>query len=93
MGILELYLFLLLLFLQQEVSSKLRAYEEEVDYLSSALQRKNEEVQQLSTQLEHVHTEMKGRLSQANREAACLEQQFQQEISGIGYTVDLKLLT
>lgn len=78
------------LFLQQEVSNRLREYEEQVDHLSSCLQRKSEEVEQLTTQLNHVHTEMKEQLSQARREAACLEQQFQQKISGTEFTTDLK---
>lgn len=63
-----------------------------MDHLSSSLQRKSEEVKQLTTQLEHVHTEMKERLSQASREKAHLEQQFQQKISGIRHAADLSIL-
>ncbi|XP_063868539.1 A-kinase anchor protein 9-like isoform X4 [Scylla paramamosain] len=65
---------------QQEMTTRLKAYEEQVDHLSAAVQRKSEEVEQLSTQLEHVHTEMKERLFEASREAARIEQQFQQQI-------------
>ncbi|XP_063868536.1 A-kinase anchor protein 9-like isoform X2 [Scylla paramamosain] len=64
----------------QEMTTRLKAYEEQVDHLSAAVQRKSEEVEQLSTQLEHVHTEMKERLFEASREAARIEQQFQQQI-------------
>ena len=72
---------------QQEMTTKLKAYEEQVEHLSAAVQRKGEEVQQLSTQLEHVHAEMKERLFEASREAARIEQQFQQQILGINYII------
>lgn len=65
------------------MTTRLKAYEEQVDHLSAAVQKKSEEVQQLSTQLEHVHAEMKERLLEASREAARVEQQFQQQILGI----------